>query len=210
MRAEAELCVCRRRWDGSLTPSSSAVSAAGYPMRTVRGRALPVSSGQSPMPSIWRDYAAWRANESSCATRQNALVSRSANTDQIPCLADPRKDGSDWAASRRARRSFTANFRHQVFGRQLRLGTLAGPATSRSSDGRFSRRHQAIAADTSRQRGVTQALVIVEAPRRRGGEGNAVAASLDAIVFPPRCLPANRTLTVPARDFHGPRVGASW
>ena len=125
MRAEAELCVCRRRWDGSLTPSSSAVSAAGYPMRTVRGRALPVSSGQSPMPSIWRDYAAWRANESSCATRQNALVSRSANTDQIPCLADPRKDGSDWAASRRARRSFTANFRHQVFGRQLRLGTLA-------------------------------------------------------------------------------------
>ena len=43
-------------------------------MRTVRGRALPVSSGQSPMPSIWCDYAAWRANESSCVTRQNALV----------------------------------------------------------------------------------------------------------------------------------------
>src|SRR6476661_6739694 len=27
------------------------------------------------------------------------LVSRFANTDQIPCLPDPRKDGSDWAAS---------------------------------------------------------------------------------------------------------------
>jgi len=26
-------------------------------------------------------------------------VSRFANTDQIPCLPDPRKDGSDWAAS---------------------------------------------------------------------------------------------------------------
>ena len=24
------------------------------------------------MPSIWRDYAAWRANESSCVARQNA------------------------------------------------------------------------------------------------------------------------------------------
>ena len=31
---------------------------------------------RSPMPSIWRDYAAWRANESSCVTRQNAASSR--------------------------------------------------------------------------------------------------------------------------------------
>ena len=72
IRAEAELCVCRRRSDGSLTPSSSAASAASYPGRTVHGRALPVSSGQSPMPSIWCDYAAWRANESSCVARHNA------------------------------------------------------------------------------------------------------------------------------------------
>ena len=31
--------------------------------------------------------------------RDTNLVSRFANTDQIPCLPDPRKDGSDWAAS---------------------------------------------------------------------------------------------------------------
>jgi hypothetical protein len=73
-----------------------------HPMRTGRGRALPVSSGQSLMPSTWCDYAAWRANESSCVTRQNAP---------------------------------------------------AGPATSRSSDGQFSRRRQAIGADATEMRG---------------------------------------------------------
>jgi hypothetical protein len=55
-----------------LTLSSSAASAADCPTRTVHGRALPVSSDQSPMPNIWCDYAPWRANENSCVARQNA------------------------------------------------------------------------------------------------------------------------------------------
>ena len=66
IRAEAELCICRRPWVGSLMLSSSAASADACQTPTVHGRALPVSSGQSPMPSIWCDYASWCANESGC------------------------------------------------------------------------------------------------------------------------------------------------
>jgi len=42
-------------------------------MRTVHGRALPVSSDQSLMPNIWRDYAPWRANENGCVAHGRTL-----------------------------------------------------------------------------------------------------------------------------------------
>ena len=80
-RAGRELCVLKRchcRCDGSLTQLNSAAFAVACPMRTEDGRALPVSSGQSPMPSIWCSYAAWRTNESSCATGQNVIARSSA------------------------------------------------------------------------------------------------------------------------------------
>ena len=81
----------------------SASQAERLDVMSSRGSAIPAS--RDPVaPYVARD-------ERDCVP----LVSRFANTAQIPCLANPRKDGSDWAASRLARRSFTANFRHQVF-----------------------------------------------------------------------------------------------
>ena len=74
-KEQERVCICGRRGDGSLTPSSCAVFAAACQAHTVHRHALPVSCDRNPMLSIWCDYATWRANESSCATKLDVPAS---------------------------------------------------------------------------------------------------------------------------------------